>query len=296
MRVRRFAEVYMTVRAVARERAAGSRRIPDWVIVLTLLFAAWHNKPIFWACQRGHWPAWLLRIIERVAAVPSPTTMSRRLRRPGVTEFLDACMGLAQRDLGRSLVAILDGTPLEVRAHSKDRHATFGWSRGRTGRGYKLHLLLDRSGRILAFKLAPLDVSELEMAPRLVRQAPWLAYVLGDSLYDAHAVHRSVAVMGGQLVAPRQHPGTTLGHRAAARFGPRRRSIDLLEGPGTFGRALLGQRGTIERFFGQLDAGGEGLGELPSWVRTYPRVRAWVHAKLAIHTITRHHNRAHLAA
>lgn len=296
MRVRRFAEVYGVVRAVARGRAAGSRRIPDWVVVLTLLLAAWHHKPILWACQRRHWPAWLLRIVERESVVPSPTTMSRRLRRPGVGEFLDACVALAQRDLGRSLVAILDGTPLEVRAHSKDPHASFGWARGRTGRGYKLHLLLDRGGRILAFKLTPLDVSELAMAPRLVRQAPWLAYVLGDALYDTHAVHRAVAAAGGQLVAPRQHPGASLGHRAAARFGPRRRSIDLLEGPGTFGRALLAQRGAIERFFAQLDAGGEGLGELPSWVRTYPRVHAWVHAKLAIHAITRHHDRITTAA
>lgn len=42
-------------------------------------------------------------------------------------------------------------------------------------------------------------------------------------------------------------------------------------------------RDTVERAFAHLCGRGGGLTSLPPWVRTPPRVRAWVLAKLVLH-------------
>jgi hypothetical protein len=49
-----------------------------------------------------------------------------------------------------------------------------------------------------------------------------------------------------------------------------------------FGRALYKQRRGIERCFGTWTSFGGGMAPLPAWVRRFPRVRNWVHAKLLI--------------
>lgn len=106
---------------------------------------------------------------------------------------------------------------------------------------------------------------------------------------------------GLQMVAPRQKPGTGLGHRAHNAF--RQRSLALLEsacfGLGTFGPSLLARRRDIEGSFGRLTAFGGGLTCLPAWVRRPWRVRNWVHAKLLIDAarqLVRHGHRQPVAA
>ena len=52
-----------------------------------------------------------------------------------------------------------------------------------------------------------------------------------------------------------------------------------------FGSALRSARSAVERFFGTLKASHLGLTHLPPWVRTFPRVRPFVTAKLIVHAL-----------
>ena len=281
MQARRWAQVYRLVSQTSRELPRGSRRFADRVIVLVLLWAAFNHRPISWAVQRRNWPAWMQRLLP---ILPSSTTMSRRLRRESVRVFLDRLMGHAQGVWPIGLVRVLDGTALEVRGHSKDRQAGYGFGTGRKARGYKLHLLLDSSGVIVDWRIAPMNTSEKVMAPRMLFKADGLAYVVADNNYDSNTLHAIVSSKGGQLVAPRRKG---VGPLRPGRETPGRvRSDELLRGPsGAFGRGLLRSRWMIERFFGNADSHAEALGELPAWVRTHRRVRRWVHAKLIINAV-----------
>src|SRR5262245_47668898 len=84
--------VYRIVQDVRATRPPRGKRFGDWLIVLTLLWAAMNHRPVSWAVQRGAWPVWCLRWIPRL---PSSSTMSRRLRSRTVQEFLKAVLEAA---------------------------------------------------------------------------------------------------------------------------------------------------------------------------------------------------------
>lgn len=279
MQSQRWNTVYRLAGEVAAALPPGSRRFPDRVIVLVLLWAAFHHKPISWATRRANWTPWMQRLLPRV---PSSTTMSRRLRRASVRVFLDALLLAAQGRTEQSLVRVLDGTGLEVRNHSKDRQAAYGYAAGRRARGYKLHVLLEGTGAVVGWRISPMNTNEKIMALRLLRGVDQLAYVVADGNYDSNLLHATVNARGGQLVAPlrtthkRTRPWQTPG---------RMRSAMMLSGPSPFGRDLLRNRVVVERFFGNADSHSEALGDLPAWVRTHRRVRLWVHAKLIINAV-----------
>lgn len=275
-------ELYRIVMDLSKRLPRGSRRMPDWLVVLTLLWAAINDSPLSWAAQRRHWPVWCQRLIR---SVPSSTTMSRRLRRPSVLAFLDAVLREAQRDLPSTLYRMIDGKPLPIGACTGDRQAGFGRAAGGKAKGYKLHYLLDSSGKVVAWRVAPMNVPEQRMAMRLLRDATDAGYDLADSNYDSNQLCGMARQHGAQLVMPRRRPGTGLG-RGPSRHDPARlRSIAMTEGPSPFGRDLLRERSAIERAFGNLTSFGGGLGPLPAWVRTHRRVHRWVAAKLAINAV-----------
>jgi len=264
MQARRWTTLYRFVNEVAESLPRGSRRFADRVIVLVLLWAAFNHKPISWAVQRRNWPVWMQRLLP---ALPSSTTMSRRLRRPSLRLFLDRLLAHAQGPAGLSLLRIVDGTALEVRSHSKDRQAGYGFGSGRKAKGYKLHLLLESTGQVADWRIAPMNTNEQVMAARMLLHADQLVYVVADGEYDSNRLHRVVSWKGGQLLAPRRKTAKNLGHK---RHAPGRlRGLSMLEGPSPFGRELLRMRANIERFFGNADSHSEALGELPAWVRTH---------------------------
>lgn len=273
-------ELYRIVSEVSKRLPRGGRRFPDAVIVLTFLWAALNDAPVSWAVQRRSWPVWCQRIFR---SVPSSTTMSRRLRTPGVLAFLDAVLQEAQKDLPSSMYRMLDGKPLPIGGNSGDRQAGFGRAAGCKAKGYKLHVLLDSSGKLLVWRVAPMNTPEQEMAARMLLGAADVeGYVLTDGNYNSNKLFGIARTRGAQLVAPRQRPHTGLG-RGRRRHDPARlRSISMTEGPSPYGRVLLRSRGMIERAFGNLTSFGGGLSPLPAWVRTYSRVHRWVAAKLAI--------------
>ena len=74
-----------------------------------------------------------------------------------------------------------------------------------------------------------------------------------------------------------------------ARHPARLRAIDLLENGNGFGPDLYAHRTAIERRFAQLTNCPVGLKGLPNWVRTHPRVRRWVQAKIILVTLYTKH-------
>jgi len=243
-------------------------------------WAVLHDRPISWACDPGNWP-----IHERRRALPSCSTMSRRLRSRGVKTLLAGIENKVLCPAGEPpLVGILDGKPLVSSNHSKDRQAGYGHAARGQAKGYKMHTVRGGDGSVLTWRVAPMNVDERVMGRRLLRVVAVKRYILGDSQYDDKALFAICQERGLQLIAPRRYPGKGLGHRhqVAARLF----CIELLENPRPFfGKALLDQRGDIERYFGNLTSFGGGLTNLPPWVRTHRRVLRWVQAKLILRAL-----------
>lgn len=181
-----------------------------------------------------------------------------------------------------TMIACIDGKALPIAPHSGDKQATFGRSTGGKAKGYKLHMVITLSGYVLAWRVAPMNVDEREMARRLLGDLEHEGYLLADANYDSNKVFDAAGARQIKLVAPRR--GSTrrgLGHRRHSEF--RLRCKDLLENTvSTFGRRLHRLRAQIERYFGTLSSASGGLTCLPGWVRTWRRVHNWVAAKIII--------------
>src|SRR5215207_4597401 len=92
-------EAYRVVREEGnRQPPGGGATYSDAVIVLVLVWAALHDRPVSWACDGGHWAG--CGRGRRPARLPSAATMSRRLRTVGA-------LGL----LARVLARLRDKTP-----------------------------------------------------------------------------------------------------------------------------------------------------------------------------------------
>src|SRR5947209_794657 len=269
--------LYRTVREVARGFSQKYVQIPGWVLLLTLVWAALHDRPVGWACQPRNWDT----TPYRPPRLPSPSTMSRRV--DGLALGL-LWRAVEQRLRERSgdhpaLAAWLDGKPLPVSGVSKDPDAGYGRGAGTMAKGYKLHTAW--AGRALpeTWEVTPLNVSEKVVARRLVPQLTAGGYLLADGNYDANPLFDLAGGQGYQLVTPLPrgaNPGS--GHHYQSPYPLR--SIALMQSP--FGKQLYHLPTSIERAYGNATSLGGGLGPLPAWVRGQGRVRTWVWAKLLI--------------
>jgi hypothetical protein len=243
------------------------------------------DRPRCWACQKRNWPLPL-----RKRPLPSPATLSRRLRAPSVVALLDALERRVLAPRGPGLFWILDGKPLPIGGCSKDRQAGYGKAAGGKAKGYKVHALVGPGGAVAAWRLAPMNKDERVMARRLLKAAPpeVQGYVVADANYDSNPLHQVCGARGGlQLVTRRRYgPGHGTGHKQQT--PGRLRSIALTESPfPAFAKQLLKDRSAIERQFGNWTNWGGGLSGLPAWVRTHRRVRRWVQAKLVLSRLKR---------
>jgi len=230
-----------------------------------------------WACDPENWPRGLRR-----GPMPDASTLSRRMRTKTIDRLIDRLRRRLDPAGEAELVAVIDGKPLPIGPHSHDKQA--GRGRGASGMatGYKPHTLMTLTGRVIDWRLAPMNVDEREMARRIMKKTDHRGDVLGDANDDANRLHDTAIGNGMQLVAPRRYgPDKGLGHH---RHSPGRlRSKELIEHePGPFVRELMRHRPSIERNFGTLTSLPRGLGYLPAWVRGWRRVRNWVAAKLVI--------------
>jgi len=272
------------VALLAEFNKARRRGYSDQRIVEVWYWAVIHDRPVDWACRRGHWPPW-----RRRQPLPSAATMSRRLRSAPVRALLRQ---LERRVVGPQepgLFWMIDGKPLPIGGCSKDRQAGYGRAAGGKAKGYKVHALVGADRSVAAWRLAPMNTDERVMARRLLREAEVQGYVVADSNYDSNKLHDQCQGKGDlQLVTPRRYgPGRSTGHREQS--PSRRRSIALLENPfPQFGERLMRDRAAVERVFGNWVSWGGGLTPLPAWVRTHRRVHRWVQAKLVLTTLRRH--------
>jgi hypothetical protein len=267
--------LYEAVMAIGYD-PGGRRREPDYgdrVIVAVYLWAVLHDRPTDWACSRFHWPD---RLMPR--PLPSPPTMSRRLRTAAVRHLLNALLRHLRGGGPPDWVRVLDSKPLPVGGCTKDPDATLGRSTGGWFRGYRLHAVWGRGAAPDAWEVLPADRGEPTTARRLVQRCGGWGYLPGDSNYDSNPLHATAARRGFQVVAPPKKKERGLGHRG--HHPGRVHALESLRRP--FGEALYACRSAIERSFGQLTAFGGGLGPLPAWVRRLWRVRLWVQAKLLI--------------
>lgn len=268
-------------------------KFSDADIVRVFYWAVLHDRPTLWACQKVNWP-----IHQRRKPLPSPTTMSRRLRRPAVRALLDAVDRVVLQPAGRPpLLWIVDGKPLPIGGASTDRQAGYGRAARCKAKGYKLHAIIGSDGSVLTWRVAPMHTDERVMARRMLRQAQAQGYLLGDGHFDDNKLHDiCVAKDNLQLVTPRRY-GFDKGLGRHRHSPGRLRSIALLTNPvSRFGWELLGERDRIERYYGNLTSFGAGLTHLPPWVRTHRRVRAWVQAKLVLNALRmRHRQRSYVA-
>jgi len=231
---------------------------------------------VSWACKPENWPDDL-----RPDPLPSQPTVSRRSKTVEVLRLL-AVLERVRAHRSFELALTIDGKPLHVGSHSKDPDAAWGHARRGWAKGYKLHAVDGARPTPCEWDVEPLNAAEPTVGARLVGRLPRGAgYLLGDSAYDSNPLYEMTTFGGRQLLAPRKRPNTGLGH---CRQTPGRlRSIELLEGPGEFGRTLHFERDDIERRFGRLTNHAAGLAPLPNWVRRLDRVRLWVQLKLLIH-------------
>lgn len=254
----------------------------DQEILAVFLWAALHDRPVDWACQRRNWPmqAWRRRL-------PDQSTMSRRVRSPRFFAAMLALFTELQRGRGHGGVLVADGKPFELRRHTRDPDAARGRGVGGMANGYKLHLIADPEEEYIAgWQVLALNAAEPTTAAEILAACDGLSpgwLLLGDSGYDSNPLHAVVTERGGQLIAPRKKPGTGLGNRE--HHPARLESVRVTEGDeASLWEKILGPaRGSIERLFGALASLGCGLSALPTWVRRLHRVRPWIDAKLCIY-------------
>jgi hypothetical protein len=244
-------------------------------ILVVYLWAVIHDRPMTWAMVKSNWPDDL-----RPRCLPSQPTLSRRMRMDPVRQRMIEVEQCWLCLVGVSLwwLKVIDGKPLAVSGVSKDQDAGYGRGAGGMQKGYKLHAVWAGGPLPLAWGLAPMNVSEKVMARRLIPTLPGSGYLLGDTEFDRTVLYELAHANDHQLLVRKRQKHRPVGHRPQSPY--RLRSIELMNK--AFGRKLYCFRRQIERDFGELTSFGGGLTCLPPWVRRFPRVLNWVHAKLLV--------------
>jgi hypothetical protein len=247
------------------------------IVLLVLFWAALHDRPMRWACRPRNWST----TTSRPPRLPSPATVSRRLRRVDTAMLMRAVVQRLRRGADPRLIALIDGKPLPIGGSGHDPEARCGRGAGMWAKGYKFYAIW--AGRPVpeTYRVYPMNVNEDKVAEEMIPDLTGGGYLLGDGEYDANGVFDAAGAAGYQLLAPREDPGAGLGHKYQSPY--RRRCIELMRT--AFGRGVWGLRRQIEPWFGVLVSFGGGLSPLPSWVRHLKRVWLWVSAKLVINGV-----------
>jgi Transposase DDE domain len=270
-----WGQVYALIARLGKGKGVVRGQFLDVEIAAVYLWSVLHDRPVCWACQRRHWPRFC-----PLTRLPSPPTMSRRLRSAGV-QLLLRCAERELHQQGRaSWLRIIDGKPLPVAGHSEAEGVGYGRAASSMARGYKFHGVFDPRQGFIAWRIKPMNVNESRVAHELISELRPGGYLVGDNQFDQNPIYETAGQRSIQLVAPRRKNVKGLGHMRHSSH--RLRAIELLSGP--FGQSLLRARRTIESAYAQLTGLAFGLAPLPNWVRTPRRVENWVRAKLIFFT------------
>lgn len=273
----RFARMRMVLMRVAAGHHDNSRcSHRDSVILLLLLWAALHRKPVSWACDPLRWPADL-----RPRRLPSQPTMSRRLRCHTTLELLERWLRATRDRLPRTGVKVIDAKVLTIGGCGKDPDAAIGYGAGRMAKGYKLHWVMDLCGAVDHWLVAPLNFPEPTAAAMLLEHVPPTACVLADNNYDTNRLYDLCGQRGVGLLAAPPRGVKGLGHRTNSPH--RLHAMAFLRGP--IGKRILKRRRIgIEQVHSRMTASSVGLDHLPMHARRQHRVAQWVAIMLVILT------------
>jgi len=274
--------VYRRVKWVARYFDHPRVRYPAWRVAAVLLWAALHDRPVSWACDRRNWATTRLR----PGRIPSAPTVSRRARTVALHMFLNAVARHLRGSGPPAWVLSVDGKPLPVGHCSKDRDARSG----RCGRGYKLHALWGDRCVPEAWAVTAAREYEGAVAEGLLAQVSGVGVLLADAGYEANRVYDAAAARGYLLLAKPGAEDTGEAHQYQSPY----RRLALSWFRDGLGWKLYRGRTTIERMFGNAGSFGGGLGPLPNWVRRLGRVQRWVWCKVVINAARILRNRERL--
>jgi len=250
-------------------------------VVRMLMWSVLNDRPMHWACDRRNWAG-----VKPPAELLSQSRLSRRLRFPDTQQFLQQLFDHLRdderlNDAAAALAKYIDGKPLVVARHTRDKDAKFGRGAGGKDRGYKLHAIYSENDSPVAFKVTPLNENEAKVACELVGQLDDEGYLVGDRAYDHNALYDAAARNNHRHIARRRYrKARGVGHHRHSEH--RLAMIARLNEPTAFMRHLLRRRTRIESRFASLTNFGGGLTHLPPWVRGLPRVTLWVWCKLMI--------------
>jgi Transposase DDE domain len=253
-------------------KASSRQTYSDREVLLVVLWAVLHDRPMSWACEPEHWST-----RRRLRNLPHASTISRRVRKPGLASLLEAAHVRSRELLKTSSgQAMIDGKPLLVSDYSRDPDARNGRAMRRFGRGYKLHAVIDAAGVVLAFSVLSLNVQERKAAGKLLPAVSnSVRRVFADGNYDSGPLQRQLESTGLKLYTP------LINNYAGPRSHPRRRRLARIMNH-EIGDRIANAREHIERQFGLLGNLGFGLKGLPNWVRRHGRVARWVSCKLLL--------------
>jgi len=293
MEAKLYASLYKVVLSLPHPRKKRCR-FNDRIIVMVYLWSVLWDRPVCWACDPDNWFG------KNDFELPSDTTMSRRLRTPGVTQLIERAMAARSELFGPApLLKAVDSKPMYVGPYTKDQDAASGRvAQGKMACGYRLHTL-NHGRNVHFFQIAPMNEHDSAVAPALLDRLEGGGYVAGDNAYDTNELHKKAAQMNHQLVAPAR--ACNKGVRDTKYNCPERiRALDMLDSPlekcglePKFGQQLYNGRQEIESGYGGLTM--LGLHYLPARVRGPRRVALWAAGKILI-SLTRNAKKKGLAA
>lgn len=268
--------IYSTIVGMNRTLQNNRRKCQygDTLIVAMYVWSVCHDRPRCWAARRESYYGPF-----RPRRLPSRSQFERRLASPRAQALWRAtCDQLARADTP-SPFSCMDGRVLPVGPYSQDVDAGRGYVSGGFGKGYKLHAITRKCGRIGAWRVKPLNVCEKNVADELIPEAKPQGLLLADGYYDAARLFDLAMEHGALLLTPfKENAGH--GHRRTSPI--RLLAIRVWQADG---RRLYRFRTDIERRFSQQSSFGGGLAPLPPWVRGLPRVTMWVGTKLMIYHV-----------
>ena len=145
-----WVKLYQMVRQLGKNRRPPKAQFTDAQIALTYLWAVLHDRPICWASQRRSWPIYWRRM-----HLPSPSTMTRRLRTPGVEELLQRVEGTLIHHELPSLPRWIDAKPMPIGGNTQDAQAGYGRAASCMAKGYKLYAIADWRQGFIARRAKP---------------------------------------------------------------------------------------------------------------------------------------------
>lgn len=127
--------LYRLVDQVGRTMRLAEVTFQPQMIALVFLWAALHDRPVKWGCDVRNWSTTTLRPFS----LPSPSTMSRRLRRLDTAMFMRLIIERIRAIGDAELIAVIDGKPLPIGGSSQDPESHCGHGAARLAKGYKLY-------------------------------------------------------------------------------------------------------------------------------------------------------------